>query len=202
VTSIFFLVEETSLPRKVQSVAADEDPNVTRMLQLVKGLRRFMAINAGVGLLFAIINVVVLSIIGVDFAVLWGIFSFMMSFIPGIGLLLSIVPPALMALVQSGVTEMLIVIVAYLVSHSVIYSLIKPLFIQDRLNISITVTFLSLIVWGWILGPIGAILAVPMTIILQAILDSRRETRWMAYLMGTGSEPFARNPEVNQAALE
>ncbi len=161
-----------------------------------------MAINAGVGLLAAVINVILLAIIGIDFALLWGVLSFFMSFIPSVGFFISVIPPAIMALLQFGVTEMLIVIVLYIVINFIVDSVIKPRFIEEGLNISVTVTFLSLILWGWVLGPIGAILAVPMAMIVQSILDSREETRWMAYMMGNGSEPFKPEEEQGQVVLE
>jgi predicted PurR-regulated permease PerM len=107
-----------------------------------------------------------------------------------------------MALIQFGVTEMVIVIVAYIGINFLVDNVIKPRFIEEGLNISVAVTFLSLIVWGWVLGPIGAILAVPMAMIVQAILDSREETRWMAYLMGSGSEPFEQEAETGINELE
>ena len=202
VTTVFLLVEETILPRKVQSVAEDNDPGILRLFRLNHELREYMAINAVVGLLAAVLNVILLLIIGVDFALLWGLLFFFMSFIPGVGFLIALVPPAIMAMIQFGTTEMLIVITFYAVTHFALYNVIKPLFIEKDVNISIAVTFLSLIVWAWVLGPIGAILAVPMTIIVQAILDSREETRWLAYLMGGGSEPFKPKEELDQALLE
>jgi predicted PurR-regulated permease PerM len=125
-----------------------------------------------------------------------------MSFIPNVGFLISVIPPAFMALIQFGVTEMLIVIVAYVVINFLVDNVIKPRFIQEGLNISATVTFLSLILWGWVLGPIGAILAVPMAMIVQAILESRQETRWLAYMMGDGSEPFELEAELDQQMLQ
>ena len=201
-TSLFFLVEETIFPRKMQSIVEEDDPDVLRVLNLAKELREYMGINAFVGLLFAALNTILLVFMGVDFAIFWGLLSFFMSFIPGIGFIIAVIPPALMALIQFGVTEMLIVFGAYLIFHFVLYSLLKPYFIQEDVNLSVTVTFLSLIVWAWVLGPIGAILAVPMTIIVQTILDSREETRWMAYMMGSGSEPFKQEDNRDQAALE
>jgi AI-2 transport protein TqsA len=84
----------------------------------------------------------------------------------------------------------MIVIVTYIVINFVVYSVIKPRFIQKDLGISYAVAFLFLILWSWVLGPIGAILAVPIAIIVKAILESRKETRWLAYLMSNGSEPF------------
>ena len=189
-TAAFFLVEATVLPRKVDSVAEEGDPDVLQILRLNQSLRQYMAINAGVGALAAVFNVILLTVIGVDFALLWGVLSFFMSFIPNVGFLISVIPPAFMALLQFGVPEMLIVIVAYVVLNFLVDNIIKPRFIQEGVNISATITFLSLIIWGWVLGPIGAILAVPMAIIVQSILNSREETRWAAYLMGSGSEPF------------
>lgn len=201
-TTAFFLVEATVAPRKVHSVAEDSDPDVQRSLRFNQALRQYMVINAGVGLLAAVINVILLAIIGVDFALLWGVLSFFMSFIPSVGFLISVIPPALMALIQFGFTEMLIVIVAYVIINFLVDNVIKPRFIEEGVNISATVTFLSLILWSWVLGPIGAILAVPMAIMVQSILDSREETRWMAYLMGSGSEPFKPEEEIDQVVLE
>jgi len=97
---------------------------------------------------------------------------------------------------------MLIVFAADLIIHFVLYNLIKPLIIERGVNISDAVTFMSLIVWAWILGPNGAILAVPMTIIVKAILDSREQTRWLANMMGSGSEPFKPKEELDHVILE
>ena len=193
-TTIFFLVEALAMPRKVQSVAQKSSPSVQRILLLFQELRQYMAINAGVGLLTAIINVILLTIMGIEFAVLWGILAFFLSFIPNVGFVISVIPPALMALLQYGPREMLIVIVAYNVINFLADNVVKPRFIEKGVNISVLQTFLSLILWGWVLGPIGAILAVPMAIIIQAVFNSRPETRWLGYLMGSGSEPF--NPEA------
>lgn len=196
--SVFFLVEAIIIPRKVRSISEESDPNVQRGLRFTQDIRQYMSINAGVGLLAAIFNVILLAILGVDFAILWGVLSFFMSFIPNIGFLISVIPPAFMALIQFGFTEMLIVIVVYILVNFLVDNVIKPRFIQEGLNISITVSFLSLILWGWVLGPIGAILAVPMAMIVQTILESRQDTRWLAYLMGDGSKPFEPEAENDQ----
>ena len=188
--NVFFLLEATVMPRKIRNVTVEGDPDVQQILGLNHNLRQYMVINAGVGALAAVANFILLAIMGVEFAVLWAVLSFFFSFVPNVGFIISVIPPAIMALLQFGVTEMLIVIGAYIIINFLVDNVIKPRFIQEELDISATVTFLSLIVWGWVLGPIGAILAVPMSIILHAIFDSRQETRWLAYMMGTGSEPF------------
>ncbi|MFN2187288.1 MAG: AI-2E family transporter [Candidatus Promineifilaceae bacterium] len=175
-TTIFFLVEALAMPRKVQNVAQESSPGVRRFLKLFQDLRQYMAINAGVGLMAAVINVILLTVMGIEFAVLWGILSFFLSFVPNVGFIISVIPPALMALLQYGPREMLIVIVAYNVINFLVDNVVKPRFIEKGVNISVLQTFLSLILWSWVLGPIGAILAVPMAIIVQAVLNSRPET--------------------------
>lgn len=191
--NVFFLVEAIALPRKVKSVAKKNDKDVKQIMSLNTDLRKYMGVNALAGALAAVLNTGLLAFMGVEFALLWGLFSFFLSFVPNVGFIISVIPPALMALLQFGVQEMLIVVIAYIVLNFLVDNVIKPRFIQESVNLSPTVTFISLVVWGWVLGPIGAILSVPMTIIIQHIFSSREETRWVAYLMGSGSEPFEAN---------
>jgi predicted PurR-regulated permease PerM len=199
IMGIFFLVEATILPRKVESVTHGEpDQDVQDFLGLANGLRQYMVINAGVGAMAAVLNTILLAVVGVEAAVLWGVLSFFLSFIPSIGFLLSVIPPAILALVQFGWQTALIVVVLYIGINFLVDNVIKPKFIQEGVNISAMVTFVSLFIWAWVLGPIGAILAVPMAIIIQAVLDSREETRWLAYLMGSGEEPYSPKDEPDQ----
>jgi predicted PurR-regulated permease PerM len=202
-TGIFFLVEALSLPKKVDSITqSGDDPDVHRIFRLTEGLREYMIINAFVGALAAILNTILLWVMGIEFAVLWGILSFFFSFVPNVGFLISVIPPAILALIQFGFTEMLIVIGAYVVINFLVDNIIKPRFIEEGVNISVLVSFLSLVVWGWVLGPIGAILAVPMSIIVQAVFDSRDETRWLAYMMGSGKEPYNPQEDLGPDPLE
>jgi len=145
-----------------------------------------------------VLNTILLYALGIEFAILWGLLSFFMSFIPSIGFLISVIPPAIMALLQFGPQQMLIVIVAFILINFLVDNVIKPRFIEEGVNISVAVTFISLIIWAWVLGPIGAILAVPMSMVVQAIFDSREDTRWVAYLMGSGSEPYQKDEEQSQ----
>jgi predicted PurR-regulated permease PerM len=158
-----------------------------------------MTINVGVGVLAALLNYILLLIVGVEFAVLWAILSFFLSFVPNVGFVLSFVPPAIMALLQFGPLEAGIVVAGYYVVNILVDSVIKPRFIRDELDLSPAVTFFSLLVWGWVLGPIGAILSIPMTMFVQALLESREQTRWMAYLLGDGSKPYESTAEGDSA---
>jgi predicted PurR-regulated permease PerM len=195
ITGFYLLVEGTIIRRKASNVFAKSDPDVQQILSLASGLRQYMIINAGVGVLAAVLNVILLAVVGVEFAVVWGVLSFFLSFVPNIGFIISVIPPAIMALLQFGAPQMLIVVVAFIVINGLVDNVIKPQFIKEGVNIAPSVTFLSLVLWGWVLGPIGAILAVPAAIVIQAILNGQESTRWLAYMMGSGEEPFKEEAE-------
>ena len=190
------------MPGKVKSVAEDNDPDVQRFLRFNQDIRQFMSITASGGFITAVLEVTLLLFLGVEFALLWGVYAFFMSFVPQIGMILALIPPAIMALVQFGFTEMVIVIVGYIVINQIVENFIKRPYLQKKLNLSVLVIFLSLVLWGWVLGPIGAILSVPMALVVKTILDSREDTRWLAYLMGDGQEPFRSEPEDDQSGQQ
>ena len=104
-------------------------------------------------------------VIGVDFAILWGFLAFLFSFIPNIGFILSVIPPAVLALIQFGWVQCVIVVVLYVLINTVVDNVVKPRYLGKEFNMSILVVFLSLLFWGWLLGAIGAILGVPLTMI-------------------------------------
>jgi AI-2 transport protein TqsA len=128
----------------------------------------------------------------VDFAILWGVLSFLLSFLPNIGFIIAMVPPAAMALVEYGFTRSLIVVVAYVIINFVVDNGIKPRFVGAQVDLSPLVVVLSLVFWGWLLGPMGALVAVPLTIGLKFFLMSFEESLWIAHLMSdAGTVPPA-----------
>ncbi|MCO5190484.1 MAG: AI-2E family transporter [Anaerolineae bacterium] len=182
---------------KIQCFVKDRDPDVQRFVHFNHEVRQYMSITAGLGFLASTLEVALLMILGIEFAVLWGVFSFFMSFVPQIGIYVAIIPPAIMAFVQFGTLEMLSVIVGYLVIDGIINRSIKRSYFQRRLNISIPVVFVSLVLWTWALGSIGAILAVPIAMLVQALLASREETLWMVYLFGGGQDLYVPDAPVD-----
>jgi predicted PurR-regulated permease PerM len=139
--------------------------------------------KTGLGLLAATGDVILLLIMGVDFALLWGVIAFLFSYIPTIGFWFALIPPTLMALLQFGWQEALIVLIGYVIINTLVDNVISPKIMGSDLNMSTLVVFLSLIVWGWILGGVGAILAVPLTLMVMFILASFHDSRWLAVLM-------------------
>ena len=119
------------------------------------------------GLMTAVADVILLVILGVDFPLLWGVFSFLFNFIPVIGGLLAMLPPFGFALLEFGWTKALIVVIGFVLISSLVDNVLKPKLMRQGLDISILVIFLSLLFWSWVLGPSGAILAIPLTLLVK-----------------------------------
>src|SRR3954466_15627175 len=145
------------------------------------------------GLIVGVLDGAALAIIGVPLAVLWGVLSFITNYIPNVGFLIGLVPPALLALLTSGVPEMLVVIGVYCVLNFVIQSLLQPRFIGDSVGLAMTTTFVALVFWAWLLGPLGALLAIPLTLLVKAMLvDVDPSAGWATALVGSlAPEPKA-----------
>ncbi|WP_346843887.1 AI-2E family transporter [uncultured Rothia sp.] len=147
---------------------------------------RYWVVNTVFGLIVAVINVVALMILGVPLAIVWGIFSFVTNYIPNIGFVLGMIPPALVALLDGDVTTMIWVIVLFSVINFTMQQIVQPKITGDAVGLNTTVTFLSLIIWSMIIGPLGAILAVPLTLFFKAIvLDSDPRTHWISVFFTT-----------------
>jgi len=124
----------------------------------------------------------------IPLAVLWGLLAFVTNYIPNVGFLIGLVPPALLALLEGGPELMISVIVAYSVINFVLQSVIQPKFVGDAVNLSLTLTFLSLLFWSFVIGPLGAVLAIPLTLLAKALLlDVDPDTRWISRLFASGS---------------
>jgi predicted PurR-regulated permease PerM len=124
--------------------------------------------------------------IGVDYPVLWGVLAFMLNFVPNIGSIIAAVPAVLLTVVQLGVTPALMVASVYIAVNIIVGSIIEPKYMGKGLGLSTLVVFVSLVFWGWVLGPVGMLLSVPLTITVKLALDSKPETKWLGHLLGPG----------------
>ncbi|MET7466867.1 AI-2E family transporter [Nonomuraea sp. NPDC005501] len=151
--------------------------------------RRYLIVSTVFGLICAVLDTAALSILGVPLPVLWGVLALITNYIPNVGFVLGLIPPALLALLDGGVKEMLLVIAAYCVINVVIQSFIQPKFLGDAVGLSTTMTFLSLILWAFVLGPLGALLAIPLSLFARALLvDSDPRATWASALL-SGTPP-------------
>jgi predicted PurR-regulated permease PerM len=143
-----------------------------------------MAIKTLVSLATGILVAIWLTVIGVDYALLWGLLTFALNYVPNIGSIIAAVPAVLLAIIQLGFMRAGAAAAGYVVINLLMGSVIEPRFMGRGLGLSTLVVFLSLIFWGWVLGPVGMLLSVPLTITAKIALDSRDETRWIAVLLG------------------
>ncbi|HWP90719.1 MAG TPA: AI-2E family transporter [Thermodesulfobacteriota bacterium] len=161
------VIEITNLEKKLQEGRYTQRIINARRLEVRKDIRKFVSITALVGFLTACGNLILLVILGVDFALLWAVLSFLFSFIPAVGGILSLIPPFLLAFLEFGWTKAIIVAVGFIVINNVCDNVIKPKLMKQGLDISILLIFLSLLFWNWVLGPIGVILAIPLTLVIK-----------------------------------
>jgi AI-2 transport protein TqsA len=175
-----------------------ERPEIIGALDnFVAGTRTYLLVSTTFGLIVAAIDAGFLWLVGVPLPLLWGLLAFITNYIPNVGFIIGLMPPALLALLQGGPKLMIIVIVAYSVINFIIQSIIQPKVMADAVNLSLTLTFLSLIFWAFVIGPLGAVLAVPLTLLTKALLlDVDPNTRWMSSLVSGGTAP----PEDADAA--
>lgn len=174
-TFAFMLGGMWELERRANTRALDYSPLGARFLAFAGTIRGYMAVRSLLGLATAALNYVLLLAVGVDYALLWAVLSFLLSFVPNIGFILSVVPPLLLALLSRGWISAVIVFVGYQVINTFLDNVIGPRFIGRQMKISALLSFLSVIFWTWILGPTGAILAVPLTVLIQDLVFGRAE---------------------------
>jgi AI-2 transport protein TqsA len=153
------------------STGVDENSMVGRFHQLSADTRKYLAIMGWTGLLQALVNVGILLLLRIDYAVTWGVLFFLLNFIPSIGFFFALLPPALVALLDHGWQRALAVVVAYWAVNFVNDNIVKPRYMKKGLDISILWIILSLIFWSWVLGAIGAVLAVPLTLTIKRFLE-------------------------------
>ncbi len=150
----------------------------------VDKLRSYMSMKTIISIATGAFIAVAMWLIGVDYPVLWGVLAFMLNFVPNIGSIIAAVPAVMLALVQLGFSSALIVAAVYVAVNVMIGSIIEPKFMGRGLGLSTLVVFVSLVFWGLVLGPVGMLLSVPLTITVKLALDSKPETQWLGHLLG------------------
>lgn len=194
---IFMISAAVSMPTASRLGLDPEMPVIGRLAALTEDVRKYINVLTLINLLVGIGDTIFLLIMGVDFAVLWGLLAWFMGYIPSIGFIIALIPPVLMAYAQYGLSTALIVLVGYVLINGGVENFIKPKRMGDKLSISPLVVFVSLFVWAYLLGGIGAILAVPLTMLLLIFMENFEGTRTIALLMRyTGESDGAERQEA------
>jgi predicted PurR-regulated permease PerM len=181
---IFMLLEVSSIPLKLKKMFNDPETSIKRVNSISENINKYIAIKTAISIGTGVLVTIFLLIIGVDYPVLWGVLAFALNFIPTIGSIIALIPAMLLTIVQLGFGDALIVLIGYVVINTIMGNILEPRLMGKGLGLSTLVVFISLIFWGWVLGPVGMLLSVPLTITIKIILDSSEETRWFAVLLG------------------
>jgi AI-2 transport protein TqsA len=180
---LFIMMETAGFPRKLQAALPDPEVTLGHFKTMTANVNRYMGFKTLFSLATGVSVWILLTLIGVEFAGTWGLLAFFFNFIPAIGSIIAAIPAIIWALVQLGPSSALLTLLAYLVVNVTIGNLLEPRFMGQRLGLSPLVVILSMIFWGWVLGPIGMVLSVPLTMIGKIALATSEDTRWIAVLL-------------------
>ncbi|MEU6135135.1 AI-2E family transporter [Nocardioides sp. NPDC047086] len=186
---MFMAIDATALPRQLVSIGRRRPDLVAALSSFAVGTRHYLVVSTVFGLIVAALDTLALYLLGVPAPLLWGLLAFLTNYIPNIGFVIGLVPPAILALLDGDLSLMLAVIAVYCLLNVVIQSVIQPKIVGEAVGLSATLTFLSLIFWSWIMGPIGAVMAVPLTLFVRALaVESDPARSWLMPLIA-GSAP-------------
>ena len=180
---VFMLLEATIFKYKLRHVFGNQMNGANQVDSFSDTVNQYMLIKTGISIMTGIIASIWLIILGVDYPLLWGLLTFLFNYVPTIGSIIAAIPPSLLALIQFGVVSSLLSAVGYLVINIIIGSILEPRILGRGLGLSTLVVFLSLLFWGWVFGPVGMILSVPLTMTIKIALSNSTSGKWISTLM-------------------
>ncbi len=189
-TMMFILLEASGFPAKLRLIRNYPRATLEKVTRFAGDIKRYMVIKTLVNLLAATLITIWLIVLGVDFPFLWGFLTFLLHYIPGIGPLLAGIPVILLALIESGGGTAALTAAGYLVIGTIVGNIVEPKLMGRRFGMSPLVVFVSLILWGNLLGLIGALFCVPLTMTLKLACEESEQTRWIAVLLGPETSPL------------
>ena len=184
-TVIFILAENMGFGEKLR-LARGSDVSQEWLTKFSESVHSYLAIKTAISLLTGLLIFIWLTILGVDYAVLWGLIAFLLNFVPTVGSFIAAVPAVLLAAVQLGIFPAGLTLGGFVVVNLVMGNMLEPRWMGKGLNLSPLVVFVSLVLWGWVLGPVGMLLSIPLTIMIKIALENQQETHWIGVLLGSG----------------
>lgn len=183
-TVTFILLEASSFPVKLRAVLGDPQQVFPQFTRFVSDIERYMVIKTLISLATGILIGIWLSILGVDFPILWGFLAFLLNYVPNVGSTVAAVPAVLLAFIQLGIGSAVMATAGYMTVNFVLDNVIETRLMGRKLGLSTLVVFLSLIFWGSLLGPVGMVLCIPLTMTLKFACENNKGTQWIAVLLG------------------
>ena len=186
-TIVFILFEASSFTGKLDTALGGKDTDYLK--RIADGIRSYMVIKTFTSMITGVLVGLLLWGLGVDYPVLWAVLAFLFNYVPNIGSIIAAVPAVLLASIQLGVQQAMFVALGYVCINMVVGNGLEPKMMGKGMGLSVLVVFVSLMFWGWLLGPVGVLLSVPLTMSLKIILENNTETQWIAVMLGPDNHP-------------
>ncbi|MDA1008679.1 MAG: AI-2E family transporter [Planctomycetota bacterium] len=187
VATLFLLAEAATLPEKIRQAFGVDADRYGRLAGVVDAMQRYLLLKTQTSALTGILVYALLLAFGVKFALALALLAFILNFVPVVGAIVAAVPPILLMLVDGGLTKTITLALIYIGINIGIGNFLEPRLFGRSLGLSPLVVFLSLVVWGWILGPVGMFLSVPPTMLVKILVDEVDDLRWVSVLLGSGA---------------
>ena len=187
-TVVFMLLEVPQLPAKLQQLMSRPVEGMGAIQRAIDSVSHYLVLKTAISLITGLVVWGMLVLLDVRFAFMWGLLAFALNYIPNIGSVLAAIPPILQVLVFGGLYEARVVLAGYLIVNLVFGNILEPRIMGRGLGLSTLVVFLSLIFWGWLLGPVGMLLSVPLTIIVKIALEQTSGGQSIAFLLSDVSK--------------
>ena len=198
ITVVFMLFEAPSLPQKIHVALRDPEMRMQQIDRFLVSVNHYLAIKTLVSIGTGVLVSIMLWAFGLDFFLLWGVLAFLLNYIPNIGSIIAALPAMSLALLQLSTLSAGLIGIGYLLINTLMGNVIEPRYLGRGLGLSTLVVFLSLIFWGWLLGTVGMLLSVPLTMIIKIGLESSEEGRWLSVML-SGDDVLTKQNDVEKS---
>ena len=187
-TVAFILAEATSFPRKLRAASGGKDHGLEEYTHVIGDIQTYLAIKTKISVATGCLALILCLVVGVDYPLLWGLVAFLLNFVPTLGSIIAALPVILLAFIQLSWGHAVAVLLGYTAINVGLGNILEPRLMGRRLGLSALVVFLSLVFWGWVFGPAGMLLSVPLTMVAKIFLEANEDLRWIAVLLGPADE--------------
>ena len=202
VIAALLLLDGGRLTRLVAGGLGSGNPMFREAPAIARAAVTYILVRVRINAFTAITLLVLMLVVGVDDALLWAVGAFLLSFVPYIGLVLALIPPTILAYAESGLPAAAVIVVGGVALNVLAENVLEPSLTGRALSLTTWLVFTAFFFWVWLLGPVGALLSMPITVLIVLVLDHNESTRWVATLLsrapapdtgdtaGTGSQPM------------
>ncbi|MGJ8724052.1 MAG: AI-2E family transporter [Roseibacillus sp.] len=181
--TIFMLTEARMYGRRLTAICEAKGPDFERLFSATRDIQRFLGIKTAISLITGFLAGFLCWVADLDFFILWGILAFFLNYIPVVGSVIAGVPPTVLALIVSGGPQAMAVATGYIAINVFLGNFVEPMMMGSRFGISTLMVILSVMFWGWLWGPVGMLLAVPLTMLIKVAMLNSEDFRWLAVAM-------------------